>query len=61
MQILTPQIEMFTILIITVSQFSDYAMGWTTGVRFPAGAGISFSSAPRPDRLWGPRSFLSSE
>jgi hypothetical protein len=33
---------------------------WRQGVRFPAEAGIYFSSLPRPDRLWGPCSFLSS-
>jgi hypothetical protein len=29
-----------------LSEFSDYATDWSTGVRFPAGA----------DRLWGPPS-----
>jgi len=29
-------------------------MGWTTDVRFPAGAGIFFYSPPRPDRHRGP-------
>jgi len=31
--------------------------GWTTGVRFPAGAVMGFFSLPpRQDRLWGPPS-----
>jgi hypothetical protein len=32
---------------------------WTTGVRFPAVA-FFFSFAPRPDRLWGQLSLISS-
>jgi len=35
-------------------------MGWTTGVRFPAGAGMFVSSLPLSYRLWGPPSLLSS-
>jgi len=35
-----------------------YAVGRTTGVRFPAGAGDIFSSL-RPDWLWGPPSLPS--
>jgi hypothetical protein len=42
-----------------LSRYSDWATGWTSGVRFPAGAGIFFSSPPRPYRLWGPPSLLS--
>jgi len=29
--------------------------GWTTGVRFPVGAG----KEPHPDRLWGPLASIS--
>jgi hypothetical protein len=29
-------------------------MGWTKGVRFPAGAGIFFSSLLCLDRFWDP-------
>jgi hypothetical protein len=34
------------------------ARGWTTEVRFPAGAGKGFllSSTPRPDQVWDPPS-----
>jgi len=32
---------------------------WTTGVRFPAGSRIPFSSSLPPDRLCGPYSLLS--
>jgi len=32
---------------------------WTTGFQVPAGATMKlFSLPPRPDRLWGPLSFL---
>jgi hypothetical protein len=40
-------------------QYSDWVTGWTTGVRFSAGAGHFFFLPPRPDRLWGPQSLLS--
>jgi hypothetical protein len=45
-----------------LSQYSDSATGWTTGVQFPAGEkmGFFFSSPPRSDRLWGPPILLSS-
>jgi hypothetical protein len=39
------------------SQYSHYATGWTTRVRFPAGAGIVIP--PLPDRLWSPPGPLS--
>jgi len=36
-------------------------MGWTTGVRFPAGVVMGcFSSLPHPDWLWSSLSLLSS-
>jgi hypothetical protein len=32
-----------------LGQYGDYAMGWTTGIRAPAGADISnFTTASRP-------------
>jgi len=34
-------------------------MGWTIGIRFPAGAMKEmFCPRPRPDRLWDPPSLL---
>jgi len=35
-------------------------MGWTTEVQFVAGATMSFSSLPHPNRLWVSPSLLSS-
>jgi len=34
-----------------LSQFSDAATGWTSGVRFPGGTSFFFPSLPRSDRL----------
>jgi len=36
-----------------LSHRSDWAMGWTTSVRFPAGEGTVLFSPLRPIRLWG--------
>jgi hypothetical protein len=44
----------------TISQYRDYARGWTTGVRFPGGED-SFVSPTRPDQLWGPPNPLPNE
>jgi len=38
--------------------FCDYATGWATGVRFPAGAGNFFSSPLHPHRFSGLSSLL---
>jgi len=41
-------------------QYSDYARGWTTGVRVPAGSGEGIlPSHSRPDRLCDPPGLLS--
>jgi len=42
---------------VQVSQDSDWAMSWTTGVRFPARARIFSSSPPRPDTGAHPTSY----
>jgi hypothetical protein len=43
-----------------LGQYSDQVTGRMTGVRFPVGTGIFFSSPPRPERLWGPASYAMS-
>jgi len=44
---------------LLICHYSEVAMGWTTGVRIPAGVG-NFPSPPLPNRLWSPSSLLSS-
>jgi hypothetical protein len=48
-----------TFTVQLVSQYSDQAMGWKTGVRFPAGIGKFSHRHSIPDLFWGPPNFLS--
>jgi hypothetical protein len=61
-RMLLEQVVIAVVVIDTASSlYRDWATGWTTGVRFPAGQLRDFfSSPPRPDRLWGPPTFMSS-
>jgi len=44
-----------------LSQYSDWAVGWTTRLQFLGGTGMFLSSPLHPDWLWGPSSVLSKE
>ena len=48
------QIILYYIILYYLSQYSDWATGWTVGDRFPVETRFSF----RPDRPWGPPSLL---
>jgi hypothetical protein len=42
---------------LQLSQFSDYTTGWTIGLNSRQMQGF-LSSPPRPDRRWGPFSYI---